>query len=79
MTMADAAPFGSAYRMRLLTAVQQRVIREDDQRIDPPLTDDERRWIGLGPRKLLAEIFVPCGSAPLPKGHPDHRCSTCRS
>jgi hypothetical protein len=45
-------------RLRLLSLVQQRVIAPDDERICPPLTDEEREWLGLAPRKLLAEAMA---------------------
>jgi hypothetical protein len=53
-------------RMRLLSAVQQGAIKPDD--VWPPLTDDERRWLGLAPTRLLAETFAGDGE---PAGESD--------
>jgi hypothetical protein len=61
----------SRYRLRRLTLVQQGVIKPSD--VEPPLTDEERRWIKAGPTRLLAEVLA-CGDAVIVAGHPDHRC-----
>lgn len=55
MPTASAA---SHQRLRLLSLVQQRVIAPDDERICPPITDEECAWIGLAPKKLLAEALA---------------------
>lgn len=50
----------SRYRLRLLSLVQQGALRPEQ--VDPPLTDEERRWIKGGPTKLLAEELTGSGS-----------------
>lgn len=45
-------------RLRILSEVQEGTIREDDSRICPPLTQEEKDWVGLGPTRLLAEVFA---------------------
>jgi hypothetical protein len=47
----------SRYRLRLLSLVQQGSL--GPEQVDPPLTDEERRWIAAGPTKLLAEQLAP--------------------
>jgi hypothetical protein len=45
----------SQARLRVLSDVQQCIVRPDDPAIQPPLTEEERQWLGLGPNRLLAE------------------------
>lgn len=50
------ADLRTRYRMRLLSLIQMGYLAVDD--VQPPLTDEERQWLGLAPRKLLAEVLA---------------------
>lgn len=52
------AGFGSKYRIRLISLVEQGRISPDDTRFDPPLTDSELRFIGLAPPHQPAEALA---------------------